>query len=86
MRAQCPVAAGVAYVMYESRSSYDGYVCVAVLGHVHMSAGALGGQKRALELLELEEQAVVNLILGTKFRSSSRVRLSLKCWAISPLI
>lgn len=35
-------------------------VCMSVCGYVHESAGACRSQKRALDSMELESQAIVN--------------------------
>lgn len=46
------------------------YVCVYV--HMLSMYGASGGQKRELEILELECHGLLMLVLGTEFRSSAR--------------
>lgn len=43
--------------------------CVTVYGYMHVSASAYGGQKRALDLLELESPRFVSCptwVLGTE--------------------
>jgi hypothetical protein len=49
--------------------------------HVHVSAGTSGGQRRALDPLELPLQEVVRCLmcmLGTELRTSGRAARSLK--------
>jgi hypothetical protein len=68
------------------------YVCVCVpvfLVMCHVYAVAHAGQKRVLNPLDLEFQAVVNWLmrlLRTELRSSERVASALKCWDISSLV
>ena len=48
--------------------------------YMHMYPGACGGQKRALDPLELESQAIVTqllCVLGTKLRLSTRAARAL---------
>lgn len=63
-------------------------VSVSVWEYVHVSAGAQGGQKRSLDLLELEAQVVVSCptwVLGTKLGPSERARSVLNHCAIPPV-
>lgn len=58
-----------------------------VRGYVHVSAGALRGQKRVSIPLELEFQMVMSHstpVLGTEFWSSARAASPLNHWAITP--
>lgn len=49
------------------------YECMSFCGDVHMSAGVLEGQKRALEPLQLELQVFVSCLLGV---------LGIKTWVL----
>lgn len=65
-------------------------MCMSMWGHAHMSADALKGQKRMLDLLVLELQLTVSSPLRklgtkTKSRSSERAVGTPNGWAIPPV-
>lgn len=62
---------------------------MSVSGYVHMCAGACGGQKRAIDLQELELQVFKNhpmWVLGTELWSPARAAPTLNHRAVPQLL
>lgn len=52
-------------------------ICLSMCGHIQVNSVTCGGQKRALDALEVEVQVMVRIMarmLGTKLGSSERAK------------
>lgn len=62
------------------------YACVIVYAYMHTHVDACGGQKTALDPLELESQVLMSCpfwVMGTKLGSSGKHQVLFNCWAFS---
>ena len=80
---------GFHYFTFFKKDLFILCVCFACMHvcRVRYIPGALRGQKRSLDPLELELQTVVNCqrVLGIKPRSSRRAVSALNLWSIPPV-